>query len=128
MDAHEFNIDNVKYLMNPINAVPAWNALKKAATLLQGVDLTKGESGAVGALLASLGDPIVADIEKMILDHTVITDEDGIPHKLIMAKVNDHFNKHRTHMVQVLMEGVKYQFTPFFAGGAGQFMSLIPKK
>jgi len=133
---HRFEIDGVGYIMTPANAVPAWNALKRAARLLKDVDINDikppdAESGgrqtsvAIGALLANLGDPAVSDIETLIYEHTNVKAGSGEPFRLI-NKLNEHLNAHRSHMLRILMEGVKYQFSDFFAGGMASLKGLMP--
>ncbi|AKJ42830.1 phage tail assembly chaperone [Pragia fontium] len=122
----EFSVDDVTYVMTPANAVAAWSALKKAASLLRGLEFGHGQQPvSIGTLLSNLGDPVVNDIEKLVFEHTSVSIE-GNAFKL-SNKVNEHFNKYRSHMINVLVEGVKYQFSDFFSGGESLLSGLLPK-
>jgi hypothetical protein len=120
-----FTIDGVQYLMTPGNAMAAWNALKRAASLFKGVDIeeVKGANGqdgktsvAIGTLLANLGDPSISEVEAIVFAGTVAQEPGGKAYR-ISDSLDAHFNQHRSHLFKVLVEGVKYQYGDFFAGG-----------
>lgn len=125
---HRINLDGFDYVMRPANAMPAWNALKKAARLLQGMEIKRGEGGdslAIGAILANLGDPVVAEIEALVIQQTNVQPADGAAFRLA-DRAEAHFNQHRGHLVPLLVEGVKYQFADFFAAAAPALSAILP--
>ncbi|MDT4876444.1 Phage tail assemb.y chaperone protein, TAC [compost metagenome] len=132
--------------MEPANAIPAWEALKKAAKLLQGVTLAslsedgaggeaatkKAGADAIGGLLANLGAPEVREIEALVFGCTKVVPEEGAKPYSLDSNLNHHFNKHRGHLMRVLFEGVRYQYADFFSGGGlsglmgGMLNKLVP--
>ena len=125
---HRINLDGISYVMRPANAMPAWNALKKAARLLQGVKIERGEGSeslAIGAILANLGDPVVAEIEALVLQHVNAQPEDGAAFRLA-DRADAHFNQHRGHLLPLLIEGGKYQFGDFFAAAMPALSAILP--
>lgn len=129
----KFSIDGVQYLMTPANAMESWNALKRAASLLKGVDIEEVKKGsgqegktsvAIGTLLSNLGEPAVAEIESIIFAGTVA--QVGGRRYRLSDELDSHFNQYRGHLVRVLMEGVKYQYSDFFAGGMAALKGLLP--
>ncbi|HDR0739445.1 putative phage tail assembly chaperone [Pasteurella multocida] len=129
---HEFELNGVRYVMTPANAMGAWSAIKNALKLVQGVDLSSvkaGEKEQVGYailthLLSCLGDPSVKALEDIVLKHTTCC-VDGSRYRL-SDNPDKHFNQYRSHLIQVLVEGVKYQFADFFSGGGGLLPSILP--
>ena len=127
METKEFDIDDIKYIMTPANAIRAWNALKKAGVLFRGIDVSAQEntkSNALGAILSNLGEPVVQDIENLVYEHTKVR-INGEVFKL-SAQTNEHFNQYRSHLIQVLVEGATYQFEDFFNGGMSSLNRLMP--
>jgi hypothetical protein len=131
----KFPIDGVQYVMTPANAMSSWNALKRAASLLKGVDIEEVKQGAgqegktsvaIGTLLSNLGEPAVAEIEAIVFASTVAQVESR--RYRLSDELDSHFNQHRSHLVRVLMEGVKYQYADFFAGGMAALKDLLPAK
>ncbi|AWQ84162.1 TPA: hypothetical protein RQ911_002014 [Pseudomonas aeruginosa] len=123
---HRLTLDQVTYLMRPANALPAWNALKKAARLLQGLELGEGsESAALGAILGNLGDPVVAEVEQLVLQHINVQPQDGQAFRLV-DRLDTHFNQHRAHLLPLLIEGVKYQFADFFGAAMPALAKVLP--
>ncbi len=125
---HRINLDGISYVMRPANAMPAWNALKKAARLLQGVKIERGEGSeslAIGAILANLGDPVVAEIEALVLQHVNAQPEEGAAFRLA-DRADAHFNQHRGHLLPLLIEGVKYQFGDFFVAAMPALSAILP--
>ncbi|NBI12493.1 hypothetical protein GVX81_02415 [[Haemophilus] felis] len=129
---HEFELDNVQYVMTPANAMSAWSAVKNALKLVQGVDLSsvKVESqekigyAVLTHLLGSLGDPAVKALEDIVLKHTSCNVE-GVKYRL-SDNPDKHFNQYRHHLIKVLMEGVIYQFADFFSGGKALLSDMLP--
>ena len=131
-----FTRDGVQYVMTPANAMASWSALKRAAALFKGVDInevkdTAGKdaktSVAIGTLLSNLGEPSVAEIEALVYASTAVQSPGQNPYRLSDA-LDTHFNEHRAHLIPVLVEGVKYQYSDFFAGGMAMFKDLMPAK
>lgn len=129
----KFSIDGVQYVMTPSNAMASWNALKRAASLFKGVDIEEVKKGAgqegktsvaIGTLLSNLGEPAVADIEVIVYGSTV-ANVGGKMYRL-SDELDSHFNQYRGHLFRVLVEGVKYQYGDFFAGGMAAFKGLVP--
>ncbi|WP_230951277.1 phage tail assembly chaperone [Xylella fastidiosa] len=81
---------------------------------------------ALGTLLSHLGDPAVTEIEALVFEQTAIKTPEGTTYRLSSDRLNEHFNTRRTHLLRVLMEGVKYQYSDFFVGGMAAFQDLIP--
>ncbi|ARO68694.1 hypothetical protein B9J09_06940 [Xylella fastidiosa subsp. pauca] len=129
---HRFEIEGLTYLMTPANAMAAWQSLKRAGVLLRGMDAdalanTQGTASvALGTLLSHLGDPAVTEIEALVFEQTAIKTPEGTTYRLSPDRLNEHFNTRRTHLLRVLMEGVKYQYSDFFAGGMAAFQELNP--
>lgn len=127
MEPKTIEMDGVSYFLTPANAISAWNALKKAGALLKGASIdTEDSSSAITALLSNLGDPALKDVEDLIYKNITVQ-ADGNSFKLI-DHLNEHFNKHRAHMVPLLVEGAAYQFTDFFIGGMNSLKRLMPQK
>ncbi|MBN6711141.1 hypothetical protein JFL47_07845 [Haemophilus haemoglobinophilus] len=130
-EQHQFEYGGVTYLMTPANAMSSWQALKNALRLLQGVDLSQINSGkleVIGAsfistALANLGDPSVKALEEIVLKHTVYQGEQG--NQRLSDNPDRHFNRYRSHLIPVLMEGLKYQFGGFFSGGGELLKGII---
>ena len=129
MDSKEFTIDGIRYVLKPANAISAWNALKKAGVLLNGLSMGSDQEGAksvaMGAILSNLGDPVVKDIENLIYSHTC-ADIDGKVY-LLSDNMKEHFNQYRSHIIPVLIEGAMYQFEDFFKGGMSSLSRLMPQ-
>ncbi|HEY4292054.1 phage tail assembly chaperone [Luteibacter sp.] len=131
----KFSIDGVQYVMTPVNASDSWKALKRASALFKGVDIekVKGAAGngektsvAIGTLLSNLGDPAVEEIEDLVFASTVA--KVGGKVYRISDDFDAHFNQYRSHLLRVLMEGVKYQYSDFFAGVVAMLKGLLPTK
>jgi hypothetical protein len=131
-----FTRDGVQYVMTPANAMASWKALKRAASLLKGVDVEEIKAGdhegktsvAIGTLLANLGEPAVAEIESIVFASTAVQPSGGDKPYRLEDSLDSHFNKHRAHLIPVLVQGVKYQYTDFFAGGMAMLQDLLPAK
>lgn len=129
----DIELDGVRYVMTPADAVSAWNALKSAGALLQGmqasgfgsaenVDQTAIVTAAISTILSNLGRPEVVQLEKIVWGATVTSVDDAKPYR-IRDKFNEHFNEYRGHLLPLLMAGIKYQFSDFF--GASAFSRLF---
>lgn len=119
----QFDLDGVSYTMTPANAMSSWTALKNAMKLAQGLSLdgvfgkNKQQAGAeiLQGLLANLGTPEVKVLEDIVLKHTVCS-LDGKNYRL-SDNPDKHFNQYRSHLIPILVKGVKYQFGDFFNVG-----------
>ncbi|MCG9064717.1 hypothetical protein LH425_06620 [Laribacter hongkongensis] len=123
-------LDGITYIMTPANANLAWDVLKRAGRLLNGVEVSKddakgGAGKAIGAILSNLGDPAVTEIENLVFGHTNVVPADGKPFRL-QDKRAEHFNQYRGHMMPLLMQGASYQFGDFFTGGMAALGQLFP--
>ncbi|VFR20210.1 hypothetical protein ANDO1_1703 [plant metagenome] len=117
---HRLELKGATYVMRPANATAAWRALKAAGAIFKGMAVSSdSKSVDVGVLLGNLGDPAVAEIESLVFEHTSVipSDGQGQPFKL-SARLDEHFNTCRDHMIPVLIAGVRYQYADFFAGAA----------
>lgn len=150
IEAHKLDLDNVTYTMTPANAMASWAALKAALGLLNSIDLksldTKDEPLPVDAtdeekkaaaeaaqkrfglaiistLAANLGHPAIKQMEEIVLKHTSAQVDGGKPYRL-SNDLDAHFNKYRSHLINVLLAGLKYQFGDFFTGGGGLLNSM----
>jgi len=129
----DIELDGVRYVMTPADAVSAWNALKSAGALLQGmqasgfgtadnVDQTAIVTAAISTILSNLGRPEVAQLEAVVWGATAALVAGRKPYR-IRDKFTEHFNEHRGHLLPLLMAGIKYQYSDFF--GASAFSSLF---
>lgn len=116
---HRFELDDITYVMTPENAMTAYRALKKAAVLLS----EAGPSGytLMGSVMANLGSEELEDLEKVILRNTTVGADK--PYRL-SDQLERHFNQYREHLVDILVEGFIYQFSPFFNGLTELIMSM----
>ncbi len=126
MNAHQFELDGITYRMTPANAMAGWAALKQAGKLLEGIKVSPNQDGnlEIGTLLAHLGSPQVAEIERLIYEHTTVQTNQDKPFRL-SHQLETHFNQHRSHLIRVLLEGCKVQFADFFKGGAWNSLSAL---
>ncbi len=128
----EFELDGVRYVMTPANAFKAWNVLKKALKIAQGVQLSgpkeakKLGSALLSQLLANLGEPAVREVEELVLSHATAS-VDGKTYRL-SDRLEPHFNQYRHHLIGVLARGVKYQFADFFKNGQTLLKDILPLK
>lgn len=128
----EFELDGVRYAMTPANAFKAWNVLKKALKIAQGVSVNGSKEGkALGSellaqILANLGEPAVKEVEDLVLSHAT-AQVDGKTYRL-SDRLEPHFNQYRHHLIGVLVRGVKYQFADFFKGGQTLLKDILPLK
>jgi hypothetical protein len=129
----KFSIDGVQYVMTPANSMAAWTSLKRAASIFKGVDIEEVKKGdgqegrtsmAIGTLISNLGDPAIAEIEALVFASTAVQDTGKSAYRL-SDDLDGHFNQHRAHLLEVLVRGVKYQYTDFFTGGM-KLAGLIP--
>lgn len=126
MEPKTIEMDGISYFLTPANAISAWNALKKAGSLLKGASVDAADSSsAITALLSNLGDPALKDVEDLIY-RNITVQGNGETFKLI-DNLNEHFNKYRAHMVPLLVEGAAYQFSDFFKGGMNSLKRLMPQ-
>lgn len=123
---HRLELQGATYVMRPANATAAWRALKAAGAVFKGMAVSsETKSVDVGVLLGNLGDPAVAQIEDLVFEHTnVIPTDGGQPFKL-SARMDEHFNTCRDHMIPVLIAGVRYQYADFFSGAGAALLSQV---
>ncbi len=128
----EFELDGVRYVMTPANAFKAWNVLKKALKIAQGVSVNGSKTGKtlggelLAQILANLGDPSVKEVEDLVLSHATAS-VDGKTYRL-SDRLEPHFNQYRHHLIGVLVRGVKYQFADFFKNGQTLLKDILPLK
>ena len=128
----EFELDGIRYVMTPANAFKSWNTLKKALKIAQGVQLSGSKeakrlgSELLSQLLANLGEPTVAEVETLVLAHTT-AQVDGKTYRL-SDRLDQHFNQYRSHLLDVLVRGVKYQFADFFKNGLSLLKDILTQK
>jgi uncharacterized protein PD_1186 len=128
----EFELDGVRYVMTPANAFKAWNVLKKALKIAQGVSVNGSKTGKIlgsellAQILANLGDPSVKEVEDLVLSHATAS-VDGKTYRL-SDRLEPHFNQYRHHLIGVLARGVKYQFADFFKNGQTLLKDILPLK
>ena len=128
----EFELDSVRYVMTPANAFKAWNVLKKALKIAQGVSVNGSKTGKtlgselLAQILANLGDPSVKEVEDLVLSHATAS-VDGKTYRL-SDRLEPHFNQYRHHLIGVLARGVKYQFADFFKNGQTLLKDILPLK
>lgn len=126
---YRLELGEATYVMRPCNATAAWNALKAAGGLFRGMAIETGEDGNtsmdIGSLLSNLGDPAMTRIEQIVYEHTTVS-IDGKNYRL-SDKVDTHFNEHRSDMIPVLIDGIKYQFQGFFSSGVSASLARLLK-
>jgi len=103
-------IDGVTYVYTMANAEPAYKAFKAACAVLK--DANK-DSSIIAVIASNLGHSAVEACEKLVRANLSVKPVEGD-----MFKINDrfdsHFNKHRKHLILVMVNGMKYQFGDFF--------------
>jgi hypothetical protein len=121
MDNHVFTLDNIDYHMAPANAGAAWEALKRSAMIfseIKGGDQSEMMGSIIGSFLAHVNSPELKALENIIYSNTSVLLENGKMGRL-SDNFDNHFNAHRGHIINVLIEGFKYQFSPFLSGIIG---------
>lgn len=108
-------LDGIEYILTSGNAVSTFDLLKRAASLLKGVDLSSVDGGGemIGGLLGNLSSPIVKEVQDFVYSNINVVLADGKMFRL-KDKLDEHFNNHPEHMITLLVKGVKFQFLPFF--------------
>lgn len=125
----ELELDGVKYFMTPANAYTAWENLQ---LLLGAIGRSKMDhpgdgsiSQVIGLAFSVMDKPELAAVQRMVFEYTVVKIENDMP-----AKLNDcgetHFNKYRSHLPVLLVEGAQYQFGDFFTGIRNVLAGLFP--
>lgn len=118
-------IGNVTYIMRPANFDMAWAALKAAGALFKGLQVSNREDALdVGVLLGNLGDPAIAKIEQVVIEHTNVQVEGDTPFKL-SSRLNEHFNDHRGNYIPLMLAGIRFQYADFFAGAAPALAAVM---
>lgn len=122
-------IDNITYDFQQSNFIEAKNhALKLTGLLKNSLKMHDGNVDVdIGAMLANLGSSDMRGIEDFVIKFLSVTNENG--EQMLLrdpAKLNTHFNAHRSHYFPVMFEGVKFHFGDFLPAGVGfaQNMSL----
>lgn len=121
-------LDNVTYRFRYINASKAWNLITSTLSTLKSDDLksievdTEGDAtgniAILGAVLSKINTPEFKHVQQEVLNHVTFT-IDGQTSKLDSTNFDTHFNQYRSHLLRVLIAGVKFQFYPFFKDGLG---------
>ncbi|MBP6018799.1 MAG: hypothetical protein KA735_04855 [Burkholderiaceae bacterium] len=123
-------LDGCTYIMRPANAMAAWSALKAAGAVFKGLEVDSGDIGKtkidIGAILGNLGDPAIAKVEKIVLEHTNVQPEDGKAYRLA-DQMETHFNDRRGDLIPVLVAGIQYQYADFFTSAMPALGKLLGK-
>lgn len=126
-------LEGCTYIMRPPNALASWNALKAAGAVFKGMEIDSqhvGEVGKskvdVGAILGNLGDPAIAQIERIVFDHTSVQPEGEKAFRLA-DRIETHFNDRRGDLIPVLVAGIQYQYADFFTSAAPTLAKLFGK-
>lgn len=123
-------LNGCTYIMRPANAMAAWNALKAAGAVFKGLEVDSGDVGKtkvdIGAILGNLGDPAIAKIEQIVLEHTNVQPEDGKAFRLI-NQLDTHFNDRRGDLIPVLIAGIQYQYSDFFTSAVPALAKMFGK-
>ncbi|MGE9550445.1 phage tail assembly chaperone [Erwinia amylovora] len=121
-------LDDVEYIMTPVNAVHGWACLQK---LLGAVGRSKMMNGGDGSMATAIALAFsvmdgkeLADLQRMVFDSTVVR-TGAMPFKLA-DQAETHLNTWRSHLPQLLVEGALYQFEDFFTGIRATLGSLFP--
>lgn len=122
-------LDRVDYVMTPVNAVQGWGCLQKMLAAIGRSKMMNGGDGSMATAIALafsvMDGKELADLQRMVLDSTVVKAEGAMPFKL-SDQAETHFNTYRAHLPQLLVEGAVYQFEDFFTGIRATLGSLFP--
>lgn len=122
-------LDDVDYVMTPVNAVQGWACLQKMLGAIGRSKMMNGGDGSMATAIALafsvMDGKELADLQRMVLDSTVVKMGGAMPFKLA-DQAETHFNTYRAHLPQLLVEGAMYQFEDFFTGIRATLGSLFP--
>lgn len=122
-------LDEVEYVMTPINAVQGWANLQKMLGAIGRSKMMNGGDGSMATAIALafsvMDGKELAEIQHMVLESTVVKIDGAAPFKL-KDQAETHFNTWRSHLPQLLVEGALYQFEDFFTGIRATLGSLFP--
>lgn len=123
-------LDGVEYRFHMLDASTAWGLLTNALSTINTQDLAQVSVGneetslaLVGAVLNKINTPQLKSIQEKIW-RNIVVNKNGNTYR-ISDNFDQHFNEYRGHLIKLLWEGLRFQFSPFFAGG---LQSLIDTK
>ncbi len=130
----EIEIDDVRYVLTQGNFFESKREAEKLMALLRGVldvKLADKEKGGfavdikIPEILANIAGPEFQGIQKFITDKMqVIKDGEGVS-TAKPAQLEAHFNKHRSHYYQIILDGAKFHFLDFFPRGNAFLQNII---
>lgn len=127
MQEHEIQIEECTYKLSPANFIEAKTEAFKLTALLKGCFSTGEQMNFdIGQLLVNINSPAMADVEKFILKHAVVIDENN--KKFLLQKqeeANAFFNLHRQHYFSFIFEGLKFHFLGFLPSGLASKVSTL---
>lgn len=131
MDARKLiTLDGVEYVMTPVNAMQGWATLQKMLGAIGRSKMMNGGDGSMATAIALafsvMDSKELAEIQRMVLDSTVVRTGEGIMPFKLSDQAETHFNTYRSHLMQLLVEGALYQFEDFFTGIRATLGSLFP--
>lgn len=121
-------IDGITYEHRNGNFIETKNIGMKLMQLLKGnITLSGSEVNIdIGGALANIGTPDFAAVENFILKFVTVTDAAG---SLIEVKNGDtfnaHFNAHRNHYFQLVIDGLKFHFAGFLPAGLASKVNTL---
>lgn len=121
-------LDNIEYEFTQANFIKAKNQALKLGGLLKGCFTNSGDNTNIdiGQALANLGSEETRQIEEFIISTLTAKDENGKPINLRNTDdFNSHFNQHRDHYFQVLIEGMKFHFLGFLPSGIASKLNTL---
>lgn len=121
-------LDEVDYVMTPVNAVQSWSCLQKLLGAIGRSKMMNGGDGSMATTIALafsvMDGKELAELQRMVFDSTVVR-TGTMPFKL-SDQAETHLNTYRAHLPLLLVEGALYQFEDFFTGIRATLGSLFP--
>jgi Ni,Fe-hydrogenase maturation factor len=121
-------IDGITYEHRDANFIMAKTVGMKLMQLLKGnITLSGSEVNIdIGGALANIGTPDFAEVEKFVLKFVTVTDESGTVVHIDQPDVfNAHFNKHKSHYFQLVIDGLKFHFAGFLPAGLASKVNTL---
>ncbi|MBR8464279.1 hypothetical protein KDD93_06855 [Campylobacter sp. faydin G-24] len=113
MEALNLDINGLNYTLRQANFFETKGqfskllSIAKEAVKMQGANLDVD----IGQIIANIGSETFNGVESFVLKYASVTDESG--REILFknrAEAQTHFNKHRSHYIPLMIEGLKYHF------------------
>lgn len=119
-----FNINGVDYEMRKAGFMKTKTLATKLLTLLNGafnIDKDMEVDINVGAIAQNLNSTEMAEIEKFVMDQTVVA---GFGKLSDPGKLDEHFEAHPDNYFLVIIEGLQFHFLPLLPVGRELLQNL----